>query len=1289
MTQKELLSYTDKKRFRVFFGDFDEVLSVTNLYDTQSNSFSKFVKKNSARTLDTELSKIFRDIFPVYTENKMLCFEYIQYHLDDSLFTPEECRNRGISYASTLRITTHTYSLYENVSFEDQISNLQDVCLLNFPLMTEKGTFIINGTERAVVCQLHKSPGLFFEAEKVKSSSIISKFIYVARIIPVRGTWLDIEFDNKNCIFAKIDKKKKFPITLMLKALDVDCESILNLFSKIKVSSVNEELINSILAHDIKNKQNEIIFYANTKITDEILETLKKEKIKFVKTSHFLNSYILNTLNLDRSVNQEEAVLEIYKIMRPGEPTGNTANIFFKQLFFTNEKYDLSLVGRSKLNERLKINETNETFLTKNDIIFTLKKLIEIKEEKDHVDDIDNLGNKRVKAIGEILENLFKVGLLRIKKSMSEKLAKSEQDDNIKPHDILNLKYISIAIKEFFFTSQLSQFMDQTNPLSEITHKRRLSSLGPGGLTRERAGFEVRDVHNTHYGRICPIETPEGPNIGLINSLAIYARTNDFGFIETPYIKVKDKKITDEIEYLTAPGESLFVIAQANAKINKKTKEFVDEKVSCRFKNEFVLASVDKIQYMDVSPKQMVSIATSLIPFLEHDDANRALMGSNMQRQAVPLLIAEKPLVGTGMEKIVASNISASVIVKRSGTVEKVDSFRIIIRSLELYSEDDDYGIDVYDLIKYSRSNQNTCINQRPIVKVGDFVKKGDIIADGSCTDLGELALGHNMLTAFMTWNGYNFEDSVILSESVIKENKLASIHIEEYLCISRDTKTGPEEITKDIPGLDEFSLRNLDESGIIFVGTDVEQGDILVGKITNKADINQTPEEKLLQAIFGEKASEIDDTSLRVPIGVKGTVINVQVFTRYGVKKNKRAKEIEEEKLDKAKKNITEEFVAAKQRIIYEIEDLVREYSKEYIVDFSISQILESDDKQYRALNIKHPILRFDIYKRKSKIERARIDYSRKLHDEDYKIRRSENLPPGVLRIVKVSIAAKKPIQIGDKISGRHGNKGVVSTIVPVEDMPYLEDGTMVEIILNPLGVPSRMNIGQVLETHLGWAAKELGKKIKKFSINKSREELKDFIKKLYNIKKINNNLDLLSEEDFDIFVKNLENGVPIATPIFDGIKEIEIKNLLKMADLPESGKTILYDGRSGLPFDNKITVGYQYIMKLNHLVDDKIHARSTGTYSLVSQQPLGGRAQFGGQRFGEMEVWALEAYGAAYTLQEMLTVKSDDVLGRAKIYKNIIDNKSETESGVPEAFNVLLKEILSMCINIETDKE
>ncbi|HIH2763016.1 MAG TPA: DNA-directed RNA polymerase subunit beta [Candidatus Azoamicus sp.] len=1246
MINKEnmLLSYTEKKCLRANFGEHIEKLKIPKLHNIQIKSYEKFIQENTdlePQRKNLGLEYVLRSIFPIQSNSKNSRLDYISYSISKPLFTAAECKIKGLTYSSPLKLKL-IFTKNINAKKEKTKPLEQDVYILDMPLMTQKGTFIINGTERVIVSQLHRSPGLFFEIDKTKQNIYTNKISYIAKIIPHRGAWLDIEIDTKNCIFGRIDKKRKFPISILLKALNLNTEEILNAFEK-KIPEVETE-------------------YRNYK------------------------NYITNTLKLENITKQNDAIIELYKIIRPDELISkDTAKQMFDTIFFSNEKYDLSKIGRMKINKRLNTFEFKDTVLCNEDIINIIKKLIDIKEGKDHIDDIDNLGNRRVRSVGEIIENQFKTGFIKIEKSIKEKLTLAE-NDNLSPNDIVNAKPIAAMIREFFCSSQLSQFMDQINPLSEITHKRRVSALGPGGLTRERAGFEVRDVHNTHYGRICPIETPEGPNIGLINSLAIYAKTDEYGFLETPYIKVENKKITDEIKYLSAIDESDFVIAQANAKICKKTMMLEEDQVSCRFKNEFITISSSKVEYIDISPKQIVSVATALIPFLEHDDANRALMGSNMQRQAVPLLRAEKPLVGTGMEKIVALDSGATVMARRSGIVEKVDASRIIIKADKNEIQNNEIGVDIYNLIKYSRSNQNTCINQKPLVKKGDKIDKDDIIADGPATDLGELALGQNLFVAFMSWNGFNFEDSIIISENVVKENKLTSIHIEELICVARDLKLGPEEITSDIPNINNTALTKLDECGIIYLGSEVTAGDILVGKVTKKSEVQLTPEEKLLQAIFGEKASDVKDSSLKVPQGINGTVIDVQVFTRDALKKDKRTLEIEEFKLKNIKKDLEDELDILKKDILNELDTLILENKKNnQNTLLTLDLIINTPIKEIKNIKIKNKDIKNKIINKRTKLDEIYQENNLKLKELEEKIKRGDDLPPGIIKMVKVSIAIKRRIQVGDKLSGRHGNKGVISTIVPIEDMPYLKNGKTIDIILNPLGVPSRMNVGQVLETHLGWAAKELGEKFKKLK----KEEAKYFIEKIYNIKNKNIDINSFNQEDLDILIQNLSSGIPIATPVFDGINEKEIKKLLELADLPKNGKTILYDGRTSMPFENEITIGYQYIMKLNHLIDDKMHARSTGSYSLVSQQPLGGKAQFGGQRFGEMEVWALEAYGAAYTLQEMLTIKSDDISGRTKIYKNVIDNNFQSEPGIPEAFNVLSKEILSLGLNIELDKE
>jgi len=1355
--KKLSLSFMEMKRLRANFGDHVEKLKLPNLLDIQIKSYEKFIQNNITNILnrkDIGLEGMFKNIFPIYSNNNHVKLEYISYTISPCSFSTSECKIKGLTYSAPLKIKVHL-DIKNKINLKQNIAKptIQEIYILDIPLMTNKGTFIINGTERVIISQLHRSPGVFFELDKTKSNTV-EKVFYIAKIIPHRGAWLDIEFDPKNCLFARIDKKRKFPLTIILKALDLNIEDILNTFfnktvicidnnkyyikidinniknqilpvdviydNKIiiyknkhinedhinyikkyeisKVEITKDHILNKIISSNIINKKNnKILIPANTKITTttlNIIENNDTTEINILSDDNFNQGiFILNTLNIDTTKTQLDSLIEIYKILKPGElPTKDSAKQLFENLFFSKDKYDLSLVGRMKLNKKINKNfDFEQKTLSKDDIIETIKKLIDIKNGKDDIDDIDHLGNRRVRSVGEITENQFKMGFLRIERSIKEKLSLAEYE-NLTPQDIINTKPIAVMIREFFCSSQLSQFMDQTNPLSEITHKRRVSTLGPGGLTRERAGFEVRDVHNTYYGKICPIETPEGPNIGLINSLAIYARTNIYGFLETPYIKVNNKKITNTIVYLSAINENEYVIAQANAKINIDNNTLSDDLVSCRYNNEFSLIQPDKVEYIDVSPKQIVSVAAALIPFLEHNDANRALMGSNMQRQAVPILKAEKPLIGTGMERKVATDSGVTLVAKRGGIVDRVDAKRIIIKVNKNEINTEGSNIDIYNLIKFTRSNHNTCINQKPLVTCGDIINKNDILADGPATDLGELALGHNLFTAFMPWNGYNFEDSIIISEQVVKKHKFTSIHIEELICIARDLKLGPEEITSDIPNVSDSSLSNLDESGIISIGAEVNPGDILVGKVTQKGESQLTPEEKLLQAIFGEKASDVKDSSLRVPTGIKGTVTDIQIFTREGVKKDLRTLEIEKNKFNNIKQDLYDELRLLKDDIHTKLKNLyINEKNKNPSTDISLSNLDNYNIKQ--LLNIKTENI--EVNKNKSVIElnynTLINNYEEKIKIKESKIKQGDELAPGILKIVKISIAIKRNIQPGDKVSGRHGNKGVVSIIVPLEDMPHLDDGSPIDIILNPLGVPSRMNVGQVLETHLGWAAKKLGKKIKLMLQETPIDfrKIKKLLSNIYNMKKYNINFDLFKNNELITLLLNLQKGIPMATPVFNGINEDEIKKLLKIANLPETGKTTLYDGKTGKKFENPITVGYKYMMKLNHLIDDKMHARSTGSYSLVSQQPLGGKAQFGGQRFGEMEVWALEAYGAAYTLQEMLTIKSDDITGRTKIYKNMIDNNYHIETGIPEAFNVLSKEILSLGLNIELENE
>ena len=1347
-------SYTEKKRIRKNFGTFAQVMDLPNLIETQTNSYAEFLQADVAPDSRKKqgLEEVFQSLFPITSVSGNAALEYVSYELGKNTYDVQECLIQGLSYSAPLRIKVKLV-LFDRDSNFKEVKDIKEgeVFMGEVPLMTDDASFIINGTERVVVSQLHRSPGVFYDHDKGKTHSS-GKVLYSARIIPYRGSWLDFEFDPKDILFSRIDRRRKIPATIMLRALDMGTEEILSEFyeedsytldkDSVKVALVPERLRGETLSVDIKVKSKvyveagkritarhikeltnskaseitlsdefligkvlskdifdsetgEVLLAANTEISEEILEILKENKISEIKCLYIneldKGPYISNTLRVDPTSNRLEALVEIYRMMRPGEPpTKDSAETLFSNLFFNEERYDLSEVGRMKFNRRLKLDskKDNPHILDKQDIIEVMKGIVNIRDGHDIVDDIDHLGNRRVRSVGEMTANQFRVGLIRVERAVRERLSMAEADE-LGPQDLINAKPVTAAIKEFFGSSQLSQFMDQNNPLSEITHKRRVSALGPGGLTRERAGFEVRDVHPTHYGRVCPIETPEGPNIGLINSFASYSRTNQYGFIETPYRKVVNGKVTDEIVYLSAIDEAEHVIAQANVMLDKNNK-FVDDLVAVRHANEFELMSPDRIDLMDVSPQQVVSIAASLIPFLEHDDANRALMGSNMQRQAVPVLRSEKPLVGTGLETVVARDSGVCIVAKNSGVVESVDASRIVVRVTDKKSKT---ASDVYNLIKYTRSNQNTCINQRPIVKSGDVVKAGDILADGPSIDNGELALGQNIRIAFMPWNGYNFEDSILISEKVAREDRFTSIHIQEIVCIARDTKLGSEEITADIPNVGEGSLNKLDDCGIVYVGAEVEPGDILVGKITPKGETQLSPEEKLLRAIFGEKASDVKDTSQRS--SSKGTVIGVEVFTRDGVEKDERTQAIEQDHIDQSKKDADDEASVVEQATKTRMIDLLK--SKKAIKGNGVKkgESLASEKLETFSINDIFSI-RTDTEATNKVVEETEVLYKQYIKDiksryeeKKEKIIRGHDLAPGVIKIVKVYLAIKRRIQPGDKMAGRHGNKGVISEIMPVEDMPYDNDGNPIDIVLNPLGVPSRMNVGQILETHMGSAAKGIGMKIDTMlKENAKPAELKSYLDKLYNNNAANKE-DINSFNNSEILelAENLRDGLPIATPVFDGAKESEIKDLLKLADLPESGQITLYDGRTGTEFDRPVTVGYMYMIKLNHLVDDKMHARSTGSYSLVTQQPLGGKAQFGGQRFGEMEVWALEAYGASYTLQEMLTVKSDDVSGRTKMYKNIVDGSYEMDANVPESFNVLSKEIKSLGINIELD--
>ncbi|MEI7795119.1 MAG: DNA-directed RNA polymerase subunit beta [Methylococcaceae bacterium] len=1363
-------SFTEKKRIRNNFGKSTEVLDVPYLLATQIDSYAHFLQTgvNVAKRETVGLHAAFSSVFPIESHNGYAVLEYVRYRLGDPIFDVRECQQRGATYAVSLRVLVRLVIYDKDAQATAKVVKdirEQEVYMGELPLMTENGTFVINGTERVIVSQLHRSPGVFFDHDKGKTHSS-GKLLFNARVIPYRGSWLDFEFDHKDCVYVRIDRRRKIPATILLRALDkeYDNEKIISIFFETNKFVINQDiyifhivperlrgeiaafdikdgnqvlveegrritakhireinkagltsfevpreyLVGKILGHNVVDrKTGELIAFVNDELTSSIIDRCIECGVSEINVLYIneldCGAYISNAMRADTTTNNLEALVEIYRMMRPGEPpTRESAENLFQNLFFTDERYDLSTVGRMKFNRRLGREEiVGSGTLTKDDIIDVLKELIAIRNGNGVVDDIDHLGNRRVRSVGEMVENQFRVGLVRVERTVKERLTLADSE-GLMPQEIVNAKPVSAAIKEFFGSSQLSQFMDQNNPLSQITHKRRVSALGPGGLARERAGFEVRDVHATHYGRVCPIETPEGPNIGLINSLSVYARTNNYGFLETPYRKVVDGKVTDQVDYLSAIEEGEFVIAQASVPVDEKGK-LIDGLVSCRHKDEFTLAMSDTVQYMDVSSKQIVSVAASIIPFLEHDDANRALMGSNMQRQAVPTLRAEKPLVGTGMERTVAKDSGVTVVATRGGKIESVDAARIVVRVNDTETENGSSGVDIYNLIKYTRSNQNTCINQKPLVKVGDVVQSGDIMADGPSTDMGELALGQNMLVAFMPWNGYNFEDSILVSERVVKEDRFTTIHIEEKTCVARDTKHSPEEITADIPNVSEEALSKLDESGIVYVGAEVKGGDILVGKVTPKGETQLTPEEKLLRAIFGEKAADVKDTSLRVPGSIEGTVIDVQVFTRDGVKKDKRALDIEADQIKSYRKDLDDQIKILEgdifARVTKELVGKIVQVGKDLTAGDEIKQKYLNGLKpsDWFKLKMKEDELNVLIEATQKQIEQQRKDFDEKFEVKKRKITMGDDLPPGVLKMVKVYLAVKRRIQPGDKMAGRHGNKGVISMIRPIEDMPYTADGNPVDIVLNPLGVPSRMNVGQVLETHLGWAAKGLGVKIGKILEARYEESkgkvkaIREYLDKIYNSRDEGRKEDLKSFSDSEILemAANLVSGVPMATPVFDGANEEDIRAMLRLADLPEDGQTILYDGLTGEPFERKVTVGYMYMLKLNHLVDDKMHARSTGPYSLVTQQPLGGKAQFGGQRFGEMEVWALQAYGAAYTLQEMLTVKSDDVTGRTRMYKNIVDGDHKMEAGMPESFNVLIKEIRSLAVNIELERE
>jgi DNA-directed RNA polymerase subunit beta len=1353
-------TFTGRKRVRKFFGKIHEVAEMPNLIEVQKASYDQFllVKEPPGGRPDEGLQAVFKSVFPITDFSNTAQLEFVRYEFEAPKYDVDECRQRGMTYAAPLKVTLRliVFDIDEETGARS-VKDIkeQDVYMGDIPLMTSNGTFIVNGTERVIVSQMHRSPGVFFDHDKGKTHSS-GKLLFAARIIPYRGSWLDIEFDAKDIVHARIDRRRKIPVTSLMFALGMDGEEVLNTFykhiaykrskdgwrvpfdanrlrgykaindlvdadtgkvvveagKKITVRQArqlaekglralrmtDEELIGHYIAEDLVNtKTGEIYVEAGTEITDKVLKALNEagyKDIPVLDIDHVnVGAYIRNTLAADKNMTREDALFDIYRVMRPGEPpTLDTAQAMFQSLFFDPERYDLSAVGRVKMNMRLDLDcPDTMRVLRKEDIIGVIRTLVDLRDGKGEIDDIDHLGNRRVRSVGELMENQYRIGLLRMERAIKERMS-SVDIDTVMPQDLINAKPAAAAVREFFGSSQLSQFMDQTNPLSEITHKRRLSALGPGGLTRERAGFEVRDVHPTHYGRICPIETPEGPNIGLINSLATYARVNKYGFVETPYRKVKEGRVTDEVAYLSAMEEGRYSVAQANQPVDARGR-FTEDLIVCRHAGDVQMVAPDKVDYMDVSPKQLVSVAAALIPFLENDDANRALMGSNMQRQAVPLVRAESPFVGTGMEGVVARDSGAAIAARRTGVIDQVDATRIVVRATEELDPGKS-GVDIYRLQKFQRSNQNTCINQRPLVKVGDQVAKGDIIADGPSTDLGELALGRNVLVAFMPWNGYNFEDSILLSERIVKDDVFTSIHIEEFEVMARDTKLGPEEITRDIPNVSEEALKNLDEAGIVYIGAEVHAGDILCGKITPKGESPMTPEEKLLRAIFGEKASDVRDTSLRVPPGVQGTVVEVRVFNRHGIDKDERALAIEREEIERLAKDRDDEQAILDRNVYGRLADML-----EGRVGIAGPKGFRKDTKVTRAVLDEYPRSQWWQFASPNDKLMAEIEAMRKQYDESKKgleqrfldkvekLQRGDELPPGVMKMVKVFVAVKRKIQPGDKMAGRHGNKGVVSRIVPQEDMPFLGDGQPVDIVLNPLGVPSRMNVGQILETHLGWACAGLGHRIGQaidayYAGRNDTKPLKETLKKIYGE---DETIKTLKEDELVELGENLRHGVPIATPVFDGAKEKDIEHMLDLAGLDHSGQVVLHDGRTGEPFDRKVTVGYIYMLKLHHLVDDKIHARSIGPYSLVTQQPLGGKAQFGGQRFGEMEVWALEAYGAAYTLQEMLTVKSDDVAGRTKVYEAIVRGDDTFEAGIPESFNVLVKEMRSLGLNVD----
>ncbi|MBX3581215.1 MAG: DNA-directed RNA polymerase subunit beta [Rhizobiaceae bacterium] len=1360
----QTLSFNGRRRVRKFFGKIPEVAEMPNLIEVQKASYDQFLMVDEPKggRPDEGLQAVFKSVFPISDFSGSSMLEFVKYEFEAPKFDVDECRQRDLTYAAPLKVTLRliVFDVDEDTGAKS-IKDIkeQDVYMGDMPLMTLNGTFIVNGTERVIVSQMHRSPGVFFDHDKGKSHSS-GKLLFAARVIPYRGSWLDIEFDSKDVVHARIDRRRKIPVTSLLMALGMDGEEILSTFynkitykrskdhwripysadrfkglkavndlidadtgevvveqgKKITVrqakqlaekglkaiKATDEDLLGSYLAEDIVDyRTGEIFLEAGDEIDEKTLKVLLEagdKEVQILDIDHInVGGYIRNTLAIDKNESRQDALFDIYRVMRPGEPpTLETAEAMFNSLFFDADRYDLSAVGRVKMNMRLELDaEDTVRVLRKEDILAVVKTLVELRDGKGEIDDIDNLGNRRVRSVGELMENQYRVGLLRMERAIKERMS-SIEIDTVMPQDLINAKPAAAAVREFFGSSQLSQFMDQTNPLSEITHKRRLSALGPGGLTRERAGFEVRDVHPTHYGRICPIETPEGPNIGLINSLATFARVNKYGFIETPYRKIVNGKVSEDVIYLSAMEEAKHYVAQANAELDKKG-QFVDEFVICRHAGEVMMAPRENVDLMDVSPKQLVSVAAALIPFLENDDANRALMGSNMQRQAVPLVRAEAPFVGTGMEPIVARDSGAAIGARRGGIVDQVDATRIVIRATEDLDPGKS-GVDIYRLMKFQRSNQNTCINQRPLVRMGDRVNKGDIIADGPSTDLGDLALGRNVLVAFMPWNGYNYEDSILLSERIVADDVFTSIHIEEFEVMARDTKLGPEEITRDIPNVSEEALKNLDEAGIVYIGAEVQPGDILVGKITPKGESPMTPEEKLLRAIFGEKASDVRDTSMRMPPGTFGTVVEVRVFNRHGVEKDERAMAIEREEIERLAKDRDDEQAILDRNVYSRLSDMLKnkeaiagpkgfkkggKLGKEVLDDYPRSQWWQFavDDEKLQS----------ELEALRGQYDESKKALEQRFMDKVEKVQRGDEMPPGVMKMVKVFVAVKRKMQPGDKMAGRHGNKGVVSRIVPVEDMPFLEDGTHADIVLNPLGVPSRMNVGQILETHLGWACAGMGKKIGELiDAYKAAGDIKPLRKTLEGLIPANDRNEQVKQYDDESVLRlaeQMRRGVSIATPVFDGAHEANINEMLEEAGLHTSGQSQLYDGRTGEPFDRKVTMGYIYMLKLHHLVDDKIHARSIGPYSLVTQQPLGGKAQFGGQRFGEMEVWALEAYGAAYTLQEMLTVKSDDVAGRTKVYEAIVRGDDTFEAGIPESFNVLVKEMRSLGLNVELE--